>query len=125
MILEGFPSGSAVKNLPVMQDLQETQVQSLGQEDPVEEGMATHSSTLAWRIMWTEQSVGLCIVHKVAKNQAQLNRLSTHECILEISMVGTSLVVQWLRLCSQCRVLRSSGGEARSHMLQLEFKCLN
>ena len=64
MILEGFPSGSAVKNLPVMQDLQETQVQSLGQEDPVEEGMATHSSTLAWRIMWTEQSVGLCIVHQ-------------------------------------------------------------
>ena len=100
MILEGFPSGSAVKNLPVMQDLQETQVQSLGQEDPLEEGMATHSSTLAWRITWTEQSVGLCIVHKVAKNQAQLNRLSTHECILEISMVGTSLVVQWLRLCS-------------------------
>ena len=58
MILEGFPSGSAVKNLPVMQDLQETQVQSLGQEDPVEEGMATHSSVLAWRIPWTEELVG-------------------------------------------------------------------
>ena len=59
MILEGFPSGSAVKNLPVMQDLQETQVQSLGQEDPVEEGMATHSSVLAWRIPWTEEPSGL------------------------------------------------------------------
>ena len=59
MILEGFPSGSEVKNLPVMQDLQETQVQSLGQEDPLEEGMETHSSTLAWRIPWTEEPGGL------------------------------------------------------------------
>ena len=40
-----------VKNLPAMQ---ETQVLSLGQEDPLEKGMATHSSILAWRIPWTE-----------------------------------------------------------------------
>ena len=40
-----------VKNLPAMQ---ETQVQSLGQEDPLEKGMATHSSILAWRIPCTE-----------------------------------------------------------------------
>ena len=39
-----------VENLPVMQD---TPVQSLSQEDPLEEGMATHSSILAWRIPWT------------------------------------------------------------------------
>ena len=39
----GFPSGSVVKNLPAMQETQETQVQSLGQEQPLEEGMATHS----------------------------------------------------------------------------------
>ena len=50
-----------VKNLPVMQ---ETRVRSLGGEDPPEEGMATHSSILAWRIPWTEepgrlQSLGL------------------------------------------------------------------
>ena len=45
-----------VKNLPAMQ---ETQVQSLGQEDPLEEGMATHSSILAWRIPWTEGPGGL------------------------------------------------------------------
>ena len=38
-----------------MQEPQETQVQSLGQEDPLEEGMATHSSILAWRIPWTEE----------------------------------------------------------------------
>jgi len=49
-----------VKNLPAMQ---ETQDPSLGREDPLEKGMATHSSLLAWRILWTEkpgrlQSVG-------------------------------------------------------------------
>ena len=43
----------SVKNLPAMQ---ETQVRSLGQEDPMEKGMATHSSILAWRIPWTEES---------------------------------------------------------------------
>ena len=45
-----------VKNLPT---IQETQVRSLGQEDPLEEGMAIHSGILAWRIPWTEESVGL------------------------------------------------------------------
>ena len=45
-----------VKNLPAML---ETQVQSLGQEDPLEEEMATHSSILAWRIPWTEEPGGL------------------------------------------------------------------
>ena len=45
-----------VKNLPGMQ---ETQVQSLGWEDPLEKGMATHSSILAWEIPWTEEPGGL------------------------------------------------------------------
>ena len=45
---QGFPAGSAVKNLPAMQ---ETWVLSLVGEDPLEEGMATHSSILAWRIL--------------------------------------------------------------------------
>ena len=45
-----------VKCLPTMQ---ETQVQVLGQEDPLEEGMETHSSILAWRIPWTEEPGGL------------------------------------------------------------------
>ena len=45
-----FPSGSVVKNLPAVQEMWETQVQSLGQDDPLEEDMATHSSILAWRI---------------------------------------------------------------------------
>ena len=47
-----------VMNLTVMQEIQETRVQSLGQEDPLEEGMATHSSILAWRVPWTEELVG-------------------------------------------------------------------
>ena len=55
----GFPSGSAVKNLPARQEPQETWVQSLGGEDPLEEGMATHSSILAWRSPWTEEPGGL------------------------------------------------------------------
>ena len=45
-----------VKNLPAMQ---ETRIRSLGQEDPLEEGMTTHSSILAWRIPWTEEPGGL------------------------------------------------------------------
>ena len=45
-----------VKNLPAMED---TWVQSLGQEDPLEKGMATYPSTLAWRIPWTEEPGGL------------------------------------------------------------------
>ena len=48
-----------VKNLPAMQEMQETPVRSLGQEDPLEEGMATHSTILAWRIPWTEEPGGL------------------------------------------------------------------
>ena len=48
-----------VKNLPVMQ---ETQVQSVGQEDPLEKVTATHSSILAWEIPWTEESGGLSCI---------------------------------------------------------------
>ena len=60
-VYEGFPGGSAVKNLPAMQEIR---VQSLSQEDPLEKGMATHSSILDWRIPWTEEpgelrSIGL------------------------------------------------------------------
>ena len=48
-----------VKKLLVMQEPQEMWVQSLGQEDPLEEDMATHSNILAWRISWTEEPGGL------------------------------------------------------------------
>ena len=46
MVFRGFPDGSVVKNLPARQETQETQVLSLGWEDPLEEEMATHSTIL-------------------------------------------------------------------------------
>ena len=55
----GFPGGTVVKNPPAMQEMQKTGVQSLGQEDPLEAGMATHSSILAGKIPWTEEHGGL------------------------------------------------------------------
>ena len=48
-----------VKNLPAVQEIQETWVQCLGQEDPLEKGMAIHSSILVWRIPRTEETGGL------------------------------------------------------------------
>ena len=42
----------AVKNLPTLQETQETRVQSLGQEDPLEEKIATHSNIIAWKVSW-------------------------------------------------------------------------
>ena len=58
-----------VKNQPTMQD---TWIQSLGVEDPLEKGMTTHSSILAWRIPWTEELGGLQS-RGIAKNQTRLS----------------------------------------------------
>ena len=57
-----------VKSPPAMQ---ETQVRSLGREDPQEKGMATHSSVLAWRVPWTEEPGGL--KHGVTNSQTRLS----------------------------------------------------
>ena len=62
-----------VKNLPAMR---ETWFQSLSQEDPLEKGMATHSSVLAWRTPWTEEPGGLHTVHGVTKSQTRLSDLT-------------------------------------------------
>ena len=59
LLEQAFPGGSVVKNLPTMQEPQETQVQLLGWEDPMKEGMATHFSILAWRVPWVEELGGL------------------------------------------------------------------
>ena len=69
-VIAGFPGGSAVKNLPAMQESQEKWVRSLGPEDPLEESMATHFSILAWRIPWTEEPGGLRSIgsHRVGHN---------------------------------------------------------
>ena len=56
---QGCPDGSAVKNPPGMQEPEETRVQSLSQEDLLEEGMGTHANILAWRTPWTEEPAGL------------------------------------------------------------------
>ena len=61
-----------VKHLPVVQ---ETQVRSLGWEDPLEKEMATHSSTLAWKIPWTEE-LGRPTVHGVAKSRTRLRNFT-------------------------------------------------
>ena len=59
-----------VKNLPSMQEIKEVWVQSLGQEDPLEEDMETHFSILAWRIPWTKEPGGLqsTVLQRVGHN---------------------------------------------------------
>ena len=80
----GFPGGLAVKNLPTVQELQETQVQSLGQKDPLEEGMATHSCLEnpmdrgAWQ----------ATIHGVSESRTQLKQLSMHASCKEIRTVS-------------------------------------
>ena len=66
----GFLVAWTVKNLPAVQ---ETWVRSLGQEDPLEKGMATHSSILAWRIPWTEENGGLQSMGSKRVDQTRLN----------------------------------------------------
>ena len=104
----GFPSGSEVKNPPAMQESQETEVPSLSQEDPLEEGMATHSSILAWKIPWMEepgrlQSMGL-------QSRTQLSNF-THS-LMDYSPTGSSVYG-----ISQARIpawvaISSSGGSS-------------
>ena len=56
----------------------ETWVQSLGRQDPLEKEMAIHSSTLAWKIPWTEEPGRLHTVHGVAKSQTRLSNFTSH-----------------------------------------------
>ena len=72
-----------VKNLPAMW---ETQVQSLDQEDPLEKGMAIHSSILAWRIPWTEELGG---IQSMGSQRVGHNRMTTHS--LSIKMLNPAL----------------------------------
>ena len=72
----GFYNGSVVNNLPAMQETQDMQVQSPGQEDPLEEKMATQSSVLAWEIPWTEEPGGLQSVGLQSKDTTE------HACIV-------------------------------------------
>ena len=67
-----------VKNLPAMQKKQENCVRSLGQEDLLEKGMATHSSIHAWRIPWTEEPSRL---QSMGSQRVRHNRV-TFTCLL-------------------------------------------
>ena len=60
----GFPGDSVVKNPPT---IRETQVRSLGQEDPLEKEMATHFSIFTWEIPWTDRGAWQATVHEVTK----------------------------------------------------------
>ena len=91
VIIEGhtraFLVAQSVKNLPAMQ---ETWVQFLGQEDPLEKEMATHSSILAWRTLM-DRGAWQATVHGVTKCQTRLTRLSghTHTCVRGVTQWHT------------------------------------
>ena len=72
----GFPGGAVVKNPPASAGDAGDVVRSLGQEDPLEEEMATHFSILAWRIPWTGEPGGLHTVHGMSKSWTLLSTLS-------------------------------------------------
>ena len=65
----------AVKNEPAVLETQESRVWSLSREDPLEEGVATHSSILAWRILWSEEPGGLQSLG--LQSQTRMKGLST------------------------------------------------
>jgi len=98
--------------------MREMQVQSLGGEDPLEEGMAAHSSSLAWRISWTEEpgrlpSIGsqrvnttemsirrrISMIAMSAKPGFEFAEQEPLDAFIKIITLWTSLVVQWLRIC--------------------------
>ena len=84
-----FPSDSVVKNPLVMQETQETWVRSLGQEDPLEEEMATHSSVLAWRIPGREEPGGL---QSMRSHRVRLNRRMSASTSTSITEMFSSLL---------------------------------
>ena len=82
--------------------MQETQVWSLGQKDPLEVEMATYSSILTWKILWTEEPGGLHMVHGIAKNQIRLSNwallLFYHQALLQLRSLRFR-EVEWLAHC--------------------------
>ena len=89
-----------VKNLPVMQEPLETWVGSLGQEDPLEDSMATHSSILARKIP-TDRGAWWATAHRVTKSHTRLKRLGTQTQVPHTCGVKQYLSVLYtLRVCS-------------------------
>ena len=88
----------------------------LGLEDPLEKGMATHSSILAWRIPWTEEP-GQPTVHRVAQSLTRLRQLSTHSTQAGYPFLMTKI----LRVSSKFAVLID---HLRYHQSQSHLICL-
>ena len=112
--IRASPVAHMVNNLPAMQ---ETWVWSLDQEEPLDKGIATHFSILTWRILWTEEPGGLQSMESQKLDTTERLTLHTSPIIgFPVSFIavlwlgegwgrkrqGTSLEVQWLRLCFQC-----------------------
>ena len=77
-----------VVNLPAVR---ETWVQSLGQEDALEKEMAIYSSTIAWKIPWTEEPGRLHVVHGVAKSRTRLSDFTSLHAPRQASLVAQML----------------------------------
>ena len=76
-----------IKNLPA---IQETWVQSLGEGDSLEKEMATHCSTLAWKIPWTQESGRTPTVHGVSKSRTRLSDFTDTDIYLALGLPGGS-----------------------------------
>ena len=76
----GFPGGTSGKESSWQCRKHEKWVQSLGQEDPLEKGMTTHSSILAWRILWTEEPGGLQSIRSQRVRHDWSDSARTHAC---------------------------------------------
>ena len=97
----GFPGGSVVKNPLAIQGTQETGVWSLGWDDPLEKGIATHSSILAGRIPWTEEPSGLQSLG--LQRWTQLKWLSTLKDTWLVSSFWLSWIKHlWTFVCKFC-----------------------
>ena len=127
----GFPGGSVVKNPLVMQ---ETWVRSLGGEDPLEKNMATHSSVVAWRILWTEEPGGLQALRSQRVRHDWSNGTRTQACMsvtsikLEkrIKQKSTGKISNWLNshsylACHFCINTHSINGKDLSFLDTLNF----
>ena len=86
-----------VKNPPAMKEPQETWVQSLGREDPLEEEMATCSNILAWKIPWTEDPGGLQFMGLQRVGHSWATKHSTAHALLYRTPTISLLLLQWKR----------------------------
>ena len=103
--------------------MQETQVQFLGQEDSLEEGMATHPSVLAWRIPWTEEPVLCPTLHRVAESDTtkQLTLSLSCMCTEESGRIHSKLLEQ-LQLGMELRERDEEGGHVFLLIMLAFFK---